>query len=156
MPKVQFRRGDAYVAGDIMIQIYIDGAKRGSLIGAKPLELELPPNLYTIQARMLGLHRGETIVLPINDDDGDMTVSVSGTRMGMYQTLIGNILFFALMALPGDLVWQRTAGFALIFGICAFEYYRWYRIKPNLLRLSATEGIISESPASSTRLSSPH
>lgn len=155
MARIQFVRAEAFVIGDVIVQIDIDGKKAGSLIGKKPLELELPAGTYTLQGRMLGNQKGEAIVLTVDERTEAYTVAVSGTRLGLIQHPMEGLLTVLMWASPSFPLWFLSLKLGVLAVWLGFVVHRWKRIKPHLLRLSVSEGIISESPASSRRLSSP-
>lgn len=155
MASLRFSRADAYVAGDVIIQLYIDGNKAGSLIGAKPLELELPAGPYAVQARMFGTLRGETLVVNLDSDAAVLNVSVCGTRIGLVNNVSMLVLWFAVMLTPDSSNLVFGIKIAVLALLCGYDIYRWRKLKPQLLGLRISEGAISESRASSTPLSSP-
>jgi len=142
MARVQISRGDAYVAGDMIIQMFIDGEKAGSLIGAKPLDLELPPGLYTVQARILGIQRGEAVVFSVYDDTKELAVTVSGTRLGLVNNVTTLLIWLAILFVPDRMPWQLAAGLVIAV-ICGIDVYRWWKMKPQRLRLNVTDEIRS-------------
>lgn len=154
MARIQVHRAEAFVIGDLIVQIDIDGKKAGSLIGAKPLELELPAGTYTMQARMFGNQKGNAVVLNVAPCLEALTVLVSGTRLGLLQHPLEGMLTVVMWASPWFPVWFLCIKMAVLAAWMGFIAYRWKRTRSHLLRLGISDGITSESRASSTRLSS--
>jgi hypothetical protein len=139
----------------MIVQILVDGRKAGSLVGAKPLDLELAAGTHTVQARMLGNMEGKTIVIELDAESAGATVAVSGTRLGLIQHPLEPLIIVAVFATPSTPVGLFVAKMAVFAAWLGFITYRSLKLRPHLLRLQVSDGITSESRASSRRLSSP-
>jgi hypothetical protein len=128
MARIRFYREEKFLRGDLILQIYIDGAKAGSLIGASDLELDIQAGTHSIQARMFG-QKGPAMVLDVKSDQD---IAVSGTRTPNISTWLV-VTAVAMYLVPGGrLEWLRWALLAVVMT----GFFFWQRkFRPGLLRL---------------------